>query len=1171
VATDSITEFDPGPLTWVQRETNEALTRGLESLAAFREADKNLTALKEARLHVHQAFGAIRMAGLEAVAEFTDEIERHLDRLEQLRPSEVDAVGVVIERACRKLSIFLRDLASGTPLVTLKLYPEYKAMQKLRGIDAAPPSNLFYPDLSRRAPRVVSGETVPRAKLPSYLAKKRRLYQGGLLSLLRGDAHGAAVMHDAVSDIERVTAEDNLRSFWWTVRAFLEALTERGLSNGPDVKCLAARVDLQIRRVVEGSPGVADRLRREVLYYVARSAPVSPTVQAVQCAFGLGTLLPSEQAINEDVVAIEPIVLEARERLASIRDTWLNFASGRAENLEKLKQTLTDVHNKATELANSALIKVTAALVGQLDRMPSGAIPEPLAMEFTTALLLAADAFDNYANLPANLEEQVNAMLQRLDGVHAGRTMPGDATMLGDLGKRARERILLTQVGHEIEANLRSMEEVLDAFFRDSSKRTELASLVKESSQIHGALRILGFDRADQLLTLCDQKIQAYTNPETVVVSAELELLAESLCGLGFYFEAVEQQRPNCDRLIAPLLARWLGDAPLESEEKSVSVESAVAALRIELPGLLEVAHRGVNDPAALDELRRKLAMLEDDARLIGDEELVAQVQVAIAELGHGGDALAAAVHTIAETCAPAPAISEETQRLLHIDATELDAGLLDVYFSEAAQVLAMIAASHGALVSNAGDREALHAARRGFHTLKESTRMVGLGELSVLASDVEEIHNRLIEEGRPVTHAVIAMIDTAQTTFGAWVDTLRRTPRLAPDPGALRTALRGVESELLEARSATAIVATDAMAVVGNDLQRQSQPLESGADGREAPVKRAPIKPVRHIAIVQSVPDDVLVGIHDEVDEQLVLNFLEEAAQLFPAAGDQLRAWRQAPQDPAAAEALRHTLHALKCGARMAGAMRLGQLAHSTESQLLAIKHRVAASPELFDALDADLDVIAYMLDKLLLGEANVALPRLVPNTTELTGRPEATHPAPKVLVDEHPAVVSSTLPVVSAGTGELVPRTMAEPMSQVLVTEGISQATLHAREDAIFEASKSSGEGIASHGGAKRDIGVIKANLLQLANNVSWLRDRVLEIEIQTDVQMHSRMTELRERHGECNSGEHDGLSRVRELAHALNDAINRLAAVQQSLLRDFNDTDESLLAQRHAVNEN
>ena len=52
----------------------------------------------------------------------------------------------------------------------------------------------------------------------------------------------------------------------------------------------AARIDLQIRRVAEGSAKVADRLRREALYYVAISAPVAPQVQAVQRAYRLAAL-----------------------------------------------------------------------------------------------------------------------------------------------------------------------------------------------------------------------------------------------------------------------------------------------------------------------------------------------------------------------------------------------------------------------------------------------------------------------------------------------------------------------------------------------------------------------------------------------------------------------------------------------------------------------------------------------------------------------------------------------------------------------------------------------------------------------------------------------------------------------------------------------------------------
>ncbi len=134
---------------------------------------------------------------------------------------------------------------------------------------------------------------------------------------------------------------------------------------------------------------------------------------------------------------------------------------------------------------------------------------------------------------------------------------------------------------------------------------------------------------------------------------------------------------------------------------------------------------------AARESLKLKLTGLRDDAELIGDAALVAQAEAALAQLAAGGATdLAAAVGAMAETSAPAPEISEETQRLLATDANELDRELLEIYLLEAAEVLDSVAASHAALDANPGDREALATVRRGFHTLKGSGRMVGLAQL---------------------------------------------------------------------------------------------------------------------------------------------------------------------------------------------------------------------------------------------------------------------------------------------------------------------------------------------------------------------------------------------------------------------------------------------------------
>ena len=330
----------------------------------------------------------------------------------------------LVDKACRKLRIFLDELVKGAPPVPLRLFPEYELMQRSRGVRASAPTDLFYPDLGPRAPRLAAPQVIPPNKLPSFMVKQRRLYQRGLLAWLRGDDEGAKVMRDAVAGIESATTQQNLRAFWWTVGALLDALVERGLESGFGVKQLAARVDLQIRRVVEGSGKVADRLRREVLYYVAISAPIAPSVQAVQRGFKLGGLIPSAEVLNADLVRIQPHLRDARELLNAAKDAWLKFTSGRPENLPKLKQTLASVHKHAAEVGNGALMKLTAALVERLNKLPQ-TVSESFAMEYATGILLAESAFENYASLSPDFPKQVEAMIARLGTAQLARPAAG--------------------------------------------------------------------------------------------------------------------------------------------------------------------------------------------------------------------------------------------------------------------------------------------------------------------------------------------------------------------------------------------------------------------------------------------------------------------------------------------------------------------------------------------------------------------------------------------------------------------------------------------------------------------------------------------------------------------------------------------------------------------------
>ncbi len=370
-------------------------------------------------------------------------------------------------------------------------------------------------------------------------------------------------MRDAVAGIEALTAQPATRSFWWTVGALLEALAGGGLEPGLATKQLAARIDMQIRRFVEGSRQVAERLRREVLYQVAISVPVSPAVREVQRAFRLAELLPSPEAASADSVRQDEAVRAGREAVGAAKEAWLALTSGRAEGRASLQRALTAVRDRADEAGGAALSRLAGSLAGRVASLPGSKVPEALALEYATALLLIESAFERRAGETPELAQEVDAMLARLDAVQAQRPLDAGvaAPRLDEMSKRAQERALLAQVTREIQVNLRHIEQVLDAFFRDPAQRAGLPALSKDIRQVAGALRMLGLDQAEGLLALCEAQIEAHATAAAPVAGADLELLAESLSCLGFYVEAVEQQRPQPERLIAPLLARRQGKA----------------------------------------------------------------------------------------------------------------------------------------------------------------------------------------------------------------------------------------------------------------------------------------------------------------------------------------------------------------------------------------------------------------------------------------------------------------------------------------------------------------------------------------------------------------------------------------------------------------------------------
>ena len=87
--------------------------------------------------------------------------------------------------------------------------------------------------------------------------------------------------------------------------------------------------------------------------------------------------------------------------------------------------------------------------------------------------------------------------------------------------------------------------------------------------------------------------------------------------------------------------------------------------------------------------------------------------------------------------------------------------------------------------------------------------------------------------------------------------------------------------------------------------------------------------------------PDDADdIDAVDAVDADLFPIFEEEGQELLPQLAARMRDWQRRPSDANGPSGCMRTLHTLKGGARLAGAMRLGEMAHRLET---AIEHLLA------------------------------------------------------------------------------------------------------------------------------------------------------------------------------------------------------------------------------------
>ena len=1096
-------DFDIGPLTWVKAELDNALTAARGALAAWNGEDTN--PLKAAAAHLHQVYGALQIVDLQGVSLLTSATEQLLEEMSRQAALRTQSSADAVLDAIDALKSYLDGLVAGAPHAELRLTPVYRTVVTRRGADAPPPSELFFPNTEARPPKREVESVLDDAARARTIHAARASYQRGLLQLLQNKdpMSGLLLMDQAVRKVEELAPGATQHSFWWATAGLMEALRREAVPADLWIKRLCGRVDLQMRRLMEGSRQLAERLFNDVLFYVAQDPVPSGRTAEVNDLYQLRHYFPATgTGLAEELL---PFVASLKDNLNSAKDHWIRYCGGRAESLEPFQQAATGLFEAAVRLPNQAMKDLARIVQAVAKRMPGvgdASHNEALQVEMATALLLGLNAAEHFESLGDEFKSQAEAQAMRvqaaIDPSFNVASIP-QVDMLDEMSRAAQEKLLLAQVTHEIQANLHQVEEILDRFFRNEQERGGLPKVPGLLKQILGALQILQLDVATELVTEAMTRIGHFDEADMQIPAENLNWVAEALSTLGLYVDALRYGRDD------PMaMKRLLATPEAKPKPKEVSVEAQARGEAQRLRDAVGqwLAGGGVDD-AGKAKLKADLSALMRDAELVGDGTLRAQADSLVKTLDSGAPQAGAAAPAVARV-----APSAETQRLAASSSEVVDRELLDTYIEEANGVLAAIAVQVSRLHVSPYDNEAFTVVRRGFHTLKGSGRMVGLRELSEPAWEIEQTLNQWLRDERTPTPEMLTFLEEAGNAFQTWVTALEERGQARVESEPLVAAARRLRGEggpsedsppKLEAGASAAGTATAGetqtptqseaagevdvdghvlpadlfqifstegaqrlqdMAIALAEMARAHRPaaweafiraahtlagisrttgftplaeaahaverwcggwpdktlvlpgeVVSGLENvigqlsggfKEIQARRfpPPLEEVPNIlsglkASVEPEPAETAqsAAVADEpaaqeqLDEQLLPIFLEEADGLLPRIGEALRAWRVRTGDTGIADELKRVLHTLKGSARMAGAMALGEQVHGMETRVM--EHVLGpVGGQVLDGLEEEYDLIYDMVERLRTGP-DVQTPAPVP----IASTKEATH----------------------------------------------------------------------------------------------------------------------------------------------------------------------------------
>ncbi len=826
------TSDDLSALAWVHDELRRSLDAAHKALRRFVKEAESLSGsdvdvvdpsvLRTARQQIHQGVGALELVGLPAAAAVLRAceaaVQRYVAKPQKLTSHIVDD----LEKASFALLDYLSRMLAGKVVSPLAMFPQYRAVQEAAGADRVHPADLWAVDWRWRDVPLVGSASTRHADADTRAALEREM-----LVLMRGPSPAAAMrMSDLCEGLAAGSQQAQAATLWKLAAAMFEAQGQGLLQQDVFSKRVASRLLAQLRIVERGEGDASERLAQDLLFFCAQAASPgdgrkAPRLAAVRQAYGLVHHTPVDYTVSA-LGKFDPAwIAQARKRVVAAKESWSAVAggemhrmSGLGEQFSLVGESLKRLFPQGEWMANELTQAVALTQAG------NAAPPAPLAMEVATSLLYIEASLEDADFDNPDQGQRVRRMAERIGNVRQGAAPEPLEGWMEDLYRRVSDRQTMGSVVQELRASLSESEKLIDQFFRNPADRNVLIPVPNQLTAMRGVLSVLGMDQASTaLLRMRDEVdglISTQVEPEHVQQAGVFDRLAGNLGALGFLIDMLSVQPQMAKSLFRyDAASGTLNPVMGRSEQRSVTEHTAAATAVVE-PRLIEQAQQlaftAAREDVPVEDVSRDLERLSQRAQAADQPSLAAAVSHAQAALEQAeGDAgnIASVRDQISEAMvdfvntasgpmgldelppatapsapAPAPTVTVSAPAEATVDLAE-DDEMREIFLEEAREVVETANGAINDLQETPSDIGHMTTVRRAFHTLKGSSRMVGLKQFGDAAWACEQLYNARLADQAAADDGLLEFTRWSLGYLGEWIEEIaerrdgQRDPKL--------------------------------------------------------------------------------------------------------------------------------------------------------------------------------------------------------------------------------------------------------------------------------------------------------------------------------------------------------------------------------------------------------